>query len=171
MRLGDPTTLEIRSDTEVVLTRSFGAPRRLVFEAMTRPEHVRRWYGLRVLEMVVCEIDLRVGGRWRYVLREPGGAEHGFSGEYREITPAERLVSTEYYEPVGPEHDLLSTVTFAEHDDRTTVVNHLRYRCREDRDAHLQSGMETGARETMDRLDELLQALVASGDPVAGGSR
>lgn len=146
-------TVEIVSDTEVLITRTFGVARDLVFEAMTKPEHVRSWYGCEVMTMVVCEIDLRVGGRWRYVLRMPDQSEHGFSGEYREIVPPKRLVTTESYEPIGPGHEMIATVTLEERDGRTTFRNHLAYKSKADRDGHLQSGMEGGMQESLDRLE------------------
>lgn len=139
------------SDREIVITRVFNAPRSLVFEAWTTPEHVRRWYSAEPLG--VCEIDLRVDGRWRYVMRAPDGGEHGFSGEYREIVPPERLVYTEGYEGLPPGHDYLVTTTFAEHAGRTTLTSHLLYRSKKDRDGHVASGMEVGMRETLDRLE------------------
>lgn len=150
------TTLTIVSDREIEITRTFDAPRHLVFEVLTQPEHVRQWWGLRDHEMIVCEIDLRVGGKWRYVLRAPDGSEHGFSGEYREIVPPERLVATEGYEALPPGHDYLATLTLTEQDGRTLLVNRITYRSVEDRDGHLNSGMEAGMRETYDRLAELL---------------
>src|SRR5450631_4875424 len=152
------TTLTMPSDRELVITRTFDAPRRLVFEAMTTPEHVRRWYGPRRLTMTVCEIDLRVGGRWRYVVRDPDGNEFGFSGVYREIVPPERLVTTEGFEGM-PGHDYIATLTLDEHDGRTTLTNTLLYQSVEDRTGHMQSGMEPGMRETLDRLAELLATL------------
>ncbi|WP_437308648.1 SRPBCC family protein [Sorangium sp. So ce388] len=155
----DATNLEIRSDREVVITRTFAAPRRLVFEAMTKPEHVKRWYGLRSLSMSVCEIDLRVGGRWRYVLRAPDGSEHGFTGVYREIARPERVVCTENYEPLGPGHEMVVTATYDERDGKTTLTSRIVYQSQADRDAHLQSGMEAGMRETFERLEELLPTL------------
>jgi uncharacterized protein YndB with AHSA1/START domain len=151
-------TLTMPSDRELVITRVFDAPRRLVFEAMTKPEHVKHWYGPRSLTMTLCEIDLRPGGRWRYVLRDPDGNEHAFSGVYREIVPPERIVSTEGYEAL-PGHDYLATVTLAEQGGKTTVRSHLLYKSVEDRNGHLQSGMEPGMNETFDRLNELLQTL------------
>lgn len=152
-------TLTTPSDTELVITSVFEAPRRLVFEAMTKPEHVRRWYGPRRFTVTLCEIDLRPGGRWRYVLRDSEtGREDAFSGEYREIVPAERLVYTEAWE-VMPDHGYLCTATFTEDDGKTTVTNRLTYKSVEDRDGHLQSGMEPGMRETLDRLGELLGTL------------
>ncbi len=153
------TTVTLPSDRELVITRTFDAPRRLVFAALTQPEHVRRWYGPRRLALTVCEIDLRPGGAWRYVLRDPeSGQEFAFSGVYREITPPERLVTTECYEAM-PGHDYLVTVTLTEQDGRTTLRSHLLYQSREDRDGHLQSGMEDGMRETFDRLAERLAEL------------
>lgn len=153
-RNGQAATLTMPSDREIVITRVFDAPRPLVFEAWTTPEHVSRWYGAEPL--VVCEIDLRVGGRWRYVMRLPDGGEHGFSGEYREIVPPERLVYTEGYEGLPPGHDYLVTTTFAEQDGKTTLTSHLLYRSREDRDGHVASGMEGGMRETLDRFEAQL---------------
>lgn len=153
-------TLTLPSDREIVLTRVFNAPRRLVFDAWTQPEHVKRWFGAYGnMEVPVCEIDLRVGGTWRYVLCDPSnGTEYGFSGEYREIVPPERLVVTERYEPVpGSEH--LNTLTLTEKDGKTTLHVHILYSSVEHRDGQLQSGMEVGMRETLDCLEELLQSM------------
>ncbi|NJR61977.1 MAG: hypothetical protein HC769_26000 [Cyanobacteria bacterium CRU_2_1] len=153
-------TLTLPSEREIVVTRTFNAPRRLVFEAWTQPEHVKRWFGAYGnMEVPVCEIDLRVGGNWRYVLRDPSnGTEYGFSGEYREIVPPERLVVTERYEPV-PGSDHVNTLTLTERDGKTMLHVHILYQSVEHRDGHLQSGMETGMRETLDRLEELLNAM------------
>ena len=148
-------TVEILSDTQVVIARTFDAPRDLVFEAMTTPEHVKRWYGPCVMKMVSCEIDLRVGGKWRYVLRTPDGTEHAFSGEYREIVPSSRIVSTENYEPIGPGHEMIAAVTLEERGGRTLFRNLLTYKSRADRDGHLGSGMEAGMQESLDRLEAL----------------
>lgn len=152
-------TVEIVSDREIVITRAFNAPRRLVFEALTKVEHVKRWYGPRALKIVVCEIDLRQGGSWRYVLQAPDGSEHGFTGVYREIVPPDRIVSTENYEAMMPGHEMLATVTLEEKDGRTTLKNRISYLSKADRDGHLQSGMESGMQETFDRLAELLSTL------------
>lgn len=153
-------TVEILSDTEIVISRAFDAPRDLVFEAMTRPEHVRIWYGCDAMKMITCDIDLRVGGKWRYVLRMPDGSEHAFSGEYREIVPPSRLVSTESYEPIGPGHEMIATVTLEEKNGRTLFKNRLAYKSKMDRDGHLQSGMETGMQESFDRLEKLVGSRV-----------
>jgi uncharacterized protein YndB with AHSA1/START domain len=143
---------------EIVLTRSFKAPRKLVFEAWTKPEHVVRWWGCGAFTMPVCEIDLRPGGAWRYVLRSPDGAEHGFHGVYREIVPPARLVHTYIYEPY-PDHGALNTVTFEEHLGRTTVTETVLHHSVEGRDGHLNSGMEQGATESLNRLAALLASM------------
>ncbi|MBD2355427.1 SRPBCC domain-containing protein [Tolypothrix sp. FACHB-123] len=148
------------SDTEILITRIFKAPRRLVFEAWTQPEHVKRWFGgCSSMTMTVCEIDLRVGGVWRYVLHDPkDSTEHAFSGEYREIVPPERLVTTEIYEPV-PNSDHLNILTLTELEGKTTLHIHIQHQSREQRDGHLQSGMEEGLSETLNRLEALLQSI------------
>jgi uncharacterized protein YndB with AHSA1/START domain len=157
-----PTTrqasISLPSDTEVVITREFNAPAALVYEAMSKPEHVRRWWGLRGSNLLVCEMDVRVGGKWRYVLGEEGGEQHAFSGEYKEIDPPGKIVFTERYEPIpGSDHVITSTLT--ERDGRTILRAHMSYASREQRDGHLQSGMEHGLQETYQRLDELLATL------------
>lgn len=149
-------TIEIVSDTEIRITRVFEAPRDLVYEAITQPEHVRHWYGCEAMKMVVCEIDFRVGGAWRYVLRMPDGSEHGFHGVYREIEPPARIVSTENYEAIGPGHEMLAHVTLTEKNGKTTFENRLVYQSKADRDGHLGSGMEVGMNESMDRLEQLV---------------
>ncbi len=151
-------TLTMPSDTELVITRTFNAPRHLVWEAMTTPEHVRNWWGPRKYQMTVCEIDLRVGGRWRFAQVLDDGTEVAFSGEYREIVPPERVVNTEGYEAF-PGHDALVTVTLEEHDGVTTFTNRSVYQSKADLDALLASGMEPGMQETYDRLDEVLASM------------
>lgn len=151
-------TISLPSERETVITRVFDAPRDLVFEAMTNPEHVKRWYGLRRNILTVCEIDLRPGGAWRFVQTSPDGQETAFSGIYREVDPPNRLVSTEEYEAM-PGTGYLVTVTFEEQNGTTTVTSHLLYKSQEHRDGHLQSGMEWGLNETYQRLDELLATL------------
>lgn len=152
--------LTLPSDREVVLTRVFEAPRKLVFEAWTRPEHVARWWGRRGSTLAVCEIDLRPGCAWRYVMRESDGKEYCFKGVYREIVPPERLVYTECFdEPSLGSPEWLTTVIFEEHGGTTKMTSTCLYASVEARDGHLQSGMETGAAETLDRLAELLQTM------------
>ncbi len=152
-------TLSMPSDTEIVITREFNAPRALVFEAMSRPEQLQRWWGPRRLTMSVCEVDLRVGGAWRFVVRDPEtGREDAFSGEYREIVPPDRVVFVERYEPIpGSDHVVTSTLT--ERDGKTTLRAHVQYASVEHRDGHLMSGMEPGLQESYQRLDEVLEEL------------
>ena len=149
------------SDTEIVLTREFDAPRELVFEAHTSSEHMARWWGPRGYEVVSCEIDFRVGGKWRIVHRG-GGQEFGFRGEYREIVPPERIVWTFEFEG-APGHISVETMTLEEHDGRTTLTATARYDGIESRDAVLQSGMTEGAGETFDRLEEYLASIATAG--------
>ncbi len=149
--------LTLPSDREIVLTRVFNAPRRLVFEAWTRPEHVRQWYGCRIMTLLVCEIDLRVGGAYRYTMRAPDGVEHTMQGVYREIVPPARLVYTERYVTQGfTSNEALVTVIFAELDGMATLTSTVLHQSKADRDGHLGSGMETGAAEVYDRLAEHL---------------
>ena len=154
----DRTTLTLPSPRELVISRTFDAPREVVFEATTKPEHVRRWWGPRAMEMVDCRIDFRVGGSYRYAVRTPDGMEVAFSGVYEEIDAPARIVHTEGYEAM-PGHDYLATVTYEERDGKTTLTVHLLYQTAEDRDGHIASGMESGMRETWDRLDELIATL------------
>jgi uncharacterized protein YndB with AHSA1/START domain len=153
-------TMLLPSDREIVLTRVFDAPRRLLFEAWTKPEHVRRWYGCGQIVLVDCEIDLRIGGAWRYTLRAPDGAQLTIGGVYREISPPGRLVYTEQLKRPGfTSTEALVTVLFAEHDGMTILTSTIVYRSIEDRDAHLAVGMERGAGETLDRLAEHLTTM------------
>jgi len=153
-------TITVLSDLEIEMTRVFAAPRRLVFEAHSRPEHVRRWWGPRGGSMTTCEMDFRPGGVWRFVITKPGGQQYAFRGEYREIVPPERLVYTFEFEGM-PGSITVDTITFAEHEGRTTLSCVSRMDSIEARDAMLQSGMEHGAAETYDRLEELLASLGA----------
>ena len=110
MIINDSMTLTLSSDLKIVITRTFAAPRRLVFEAWTTPEYIKRWWGISRVEMISCEVDLRAGGAWRYVNREANGSEFAFSGVYQEVVPYERLVYTEMYEPMT-EHAYTSPST------------------------------------------------------------
>jgi uncharacterized protein YndB with AHSA1/START domain len=147
------------SDQEIRLTRLFDAPRQLVFEAMTKPEHVRRWWGAlgEGYSVPVCEIDLRVGGRWRFVSRHPKG-EAAFRGEYREITPPNRLVFTETMEP-HPEPGSIVTAVYTEEGGKTRLTVTARYPSVEVRDFVLGTGMERGAAISYDRLEDLVAEL------------
>lgn len=150
-------TVTTPSAREVVLTRVFDAPRHLVFDALTRPELVKRWFGPHGWSLVVCEIDFRVGGAWRYVLEGPDGHSMGMGGEYREIVPGERTVHTEAFD--GYPGDSVVTVVLTEHEGRTTLTGTVLYESQEVRDAVIESGMEHGAAETYDKLAELLPSL------------
>jgi uncharacterized protein YndB with AHSA1/START domain len=153
------------SDTEIRVTRAFDAPAHLVFEAYTTPELVKRWWGYETSLWLVCEIDLRVGGRWRYVIREDREAdsfEVAFHGEFREIDAPHRLVATEVYEaaPV-PDPEAAGTVnvmTFEEVDGVTTFTTVSHAPSREIRDAIIESGMESGMQVSFDRLEDLVRA-------------
>ncbi|MGH8194048.1 MAG: SRPBCC family protein [Woeseiaceae bacterium] len=147
------------SEQEICMTRLFDAPRDLVFKAMTTPEHVKRWWG-RLGEgysVPVCEIDLRVGGKWRFVNRHPGG-EAVFYGEYREIAAPSRLVFTEIFEPYP---DAVSVVTsdFTEEGSKTRLTATVRYPSQEVRDMVLGTGMSRGAGISYDRLEDLVAEL------------
>ncbi len=141
------------SDREIVLRRTFDAPRHLVFASMTRPEHVRQWYGRGSMTLTVCEIDLRVGGAYRFTMRTPDGVHHTLQGTYREITPPDRIVFTEGYVTEGfKSEEALVTSVFTEIDGKTTLTATVLHASRENRDRHLNAGMEAGAGETYDRL-------------------
>lgn len=148
------------SDREIVLTRSFNAPRKLVWEAVTKPEHVRRWYGCSAFTVTTCEIDLRVGGSYRYTMRTPEGVDHTMTGVYREIVAPERIVHTERYETTGfTSPDAMVTMTLSEQGDRTRLQTVVLHPSKESRDGHLNSGMESGARVTFNRLAALLETI------------
>jgi uncharacterized protein YndB with AHSA1/START domain len=149
------------SDTQILITREFDAPRHLVWRAWTTPELVRQWWHANRGEMTVCEIDLRVGGTWRYAMDVEGFGEVGFHGEYREIVPGERLVSTEVYEgiPDADEHAALDTLTLEELDGRTLMTVLVEHPTKEGRDAHIESGMEDGMQDAMDLLEEVAVSL------------
>lgn len=156
-------SVEPRGEKEIVLRRVFDAPRRLVFEAWTKPEHVRRWWGCRDYSMTVCEIDFRIGGAWKYVVRM-GDKDIVFKGVYREIVPPERLVFSECYdEPAYGCPTWLTTTTFEEADGRTTLTSVLVHETAFNRDGHLGSGMERGSAETMERLAAYVAELEGQG--------
>jgi uncharacterized protein YndB with AHSA1/START domain len=146
------------TDEQILITREFDAPRHLVFEAYTTPELVRRWWHANRGEMTACEIDLRVGGAWRYGMVAEGGFEVAFHGEYREIVPNERIVSTEVYEGM-PDAEAVNTVTLAEADGRTTLTILVQHTSKEHRDAHIESGMEEGLQDALDLLEQVVTSL------------
>ena len=146
------------TDTQILITREFNAPKHLVYKAWTTPELVKRWWSADMGETTVAEIDLRVGGSWRYVMVTPDGFEVGFHGEYHEVVPDERIVSTEVYEGM-PEGESLNTATFTEVEGRTILTILVQHQSREHRDAHINSGMETGLQKAMDFLEEIARSL------------
>ena len=149
--------VEARDDREIVMTRAFDAPRRLVFEALTRPELLSRWFGVfGGWSMAVCEVDLRVGGPYRYVWHGPDGVTMGMHGVHREIVPPERLVTTETFDEPWYAGEAVNTWTFAEQDGRTILTASSLFESREARDTALASGMETGVEAGFNNLDTLL---------------
>jgi uncharacterized protein YndB with AHSA1/START domain len=160
-------TVTLPADDQILITREFDAPKHLIYRAFTTPELVRRWWSAKRGEMTTCEIDLRVGGRWRYAMRLQcednalDGSEVAFHGEYREIVPNERIVSTEVYEgiPDAEEHAALNTLTLTESGGRTTLAILVQHKDQQDRDAHIQSGMEDGLQDALDLLEEVAGAL------------
>jgi len=148
------------SDCEIQLTRLFDAPRSLVFEAMTRPEHIKQWWG-RLNDgysVPVCEVDLRVGGKWRFVNQIPSGKLVAFNGVYREIMRPDRLVFTEIFEEF-PDAGSLVTSVYADEGTKTRLTVTARYPSREVRDIVLKTGMEKGAAISYDRLEDLVVGL------------
>lgn len=153
------TTITTPSDREVVMTRVAAAPRQLVWDAWTRPEHVPNWMtGPEGWTMPVCEMDLRAGGAWRYVWRKGDGEEMEMVGTFREVTPPERLVHTESWGPEWPE--TVNTLVLTEQDGHTTMTLTMLYPSKEARDAAMKTGMEEGMEQSYAKLDRLLETLV-----------
>jgi uncharacterized protein YndB with AHSA1/START domain len=160
------TTLELQGDREIVISRTFNGPARIVFDAWTKPELVMRWWAPKSLgvSMTSCDADVRVGGRYRYVFRHRTGAALAFSGKYIEVAAPSRLVYTQIFEPTAGgaalgDDEVVVTVTFEERDGKTHLVSRSLCPTKDIRDAIIASGMETGMRETMDQLDELVATL------------
>ena len=152
------------TDREIVMTRVFDAPRRFVFDALTRPELLKRWYfGPPGWSLLVCEIDLKVGGAFRYVWRGPDGADMGMRGVYRVITPPERIVATELFDEPWYPGEALGTTVLVEQGGRTTLTSTMLYESREARDAVLRSPMEHGVAAEYDRLAEMFATMLAPG--------
>lgn len=147
-------SVDLPSDREVALTRVFKAPRHLVYEAFSKPEILKRWFGPRGWSLITCDVDARVGGRFRFVLRAPDGHEIGMRGAYRELWPPARSVHTESFDDFPGESQVTSV--FTEQDGYTTLVATILYPSREIRDAVIKSGMEHGAAESYDKLEEIL---------------
>ncbi|MBD0280928.1 MAG: SRPBCC family protein [Thermoleophilaceae bacterium] len=149
------------TDEQILITREFDAPKHLVYKAYTTPDLVRRWWHAGRGEMTVCEIDLRVGGKWRYVMVTPDGTEVGFHGEYRELVPDERIVSTEVYEgvPGGDDDPALDTLTLIEADGRTTLTILMQLSNKQTRDMIIESGMEEGLQDALALLEQVAVSL------------
>ncbi len=161
MTSSQTATVTLPTDRQILITREFDAPKHLVYRAWTTPELVKRWWNARRGEVTVAEIDLRVGGTWRWVMVTPDGLEVGFHGEYREIVRNERIVSTEAYEgiPDADEHASVNTLTLEEAGGRTTLTVLVEHPTPEGRDAHIDSGMEAGMQDAMDLLEEVAVSL------------
>ena len=150
------------SEREIAMTRVFDAPRSLVFDAWTKPELLRRWLGVRGgWTFAVCEVDLKVGGSYRFVWRGPDGSEMAMGGVYREIVRPERLVATEKFDEPWYEGEALDTMVFIEHGGKTTATTTVLYASREVRDAVLKSPMDRGVSESYEKLDEVLASTPA----------
>jgi len=148
------------SDREIVMTRVFDAPRRLVYDAVTKPELVRRWLGVfNGHTMSVCEIDLRVGGKYRYVWSTPNAPDMGMGGVFEEIVPQERIVSTERFDEPWYPGEAIDTMVLTEKGGKTTMVTTILYQSKEARDGVLKSGMDRGVSASYDTLDSVLSSL------------
>lgn len=155
-------TLKVTTPTEkeIVMTRVFDAPRRLVFDALTRPELLKRWFlGPPGWSLAVCEIDLKVGGTYRYVWRGPDEAEMGLGGVYREIVAPERIVATEKFDEAWYPGEAVGTIVLVEQDGKTTLTQTVLYESQEARDAVLKTPMEQGVAAGYDRLAEFLASM------------
>ncbi len=146
-----------REAREIVMERTFDAPRELVWKLWTDPELIPHWWGPKEYKTTVEKMEVRPGGVWRFIQRDPSGNEYAFSGEYREIVPPSRIVHTFNFEPIGPGHELVESVTFEEQDGKTKMTSKAMYKSLEDLEGMVSSGMERGANETMERFAELLK--------------
>ena len=157
----DDFALTMPSDRELAFTRVFNAPRRRVFEAWTKPEHLVRWYGCHSSSLIVCEVDLRVGGNYCFVARMTDGTEHALSGVYRDIVSPERLVFTQRFND-DPNKEALVAILFEERNGKTSMTMTALYRSAEDRQAVLDIGVARGMTETFERLAALLADQLAN---------
>jgi len=151
------------TDTQILITRDFAAPKHLVYQAWTTPELIKRWWSANRGEVIIAEVDLRVGGQWRYVMvvscgSEADGTEAGFHGVYREIVPNERIISTEVFEGM-PDAGAIDTMTLTEAGGRTTLTILVQHQTKEHRDAHINSGMEAGLQDALDLLEQVAISL------------
>lgn len=147
------------SDTQILITREFDAPAHLVYKAWTTPELVKRWWSAKRGAVTIADIDLRVGGSWRWVMVTDDGFEIAFHGEYRELKPNERIIFTEVFEEM-PEGEALNTLTLTEKGDQTTLTLLVQHENQEHRDAHINSGMEAGMQDAMDLLEQVAISLM-----------
>lgn len=157
----DDFALTMPSDRELAFRRVFNAPRRRVFDAWTKPEHLVRWYGCHSSSLIVCEVDLRVGGSYCFVVRMTDGTQHALSGVYRDIVPPERLVFTQRFND-DPDKEALVALQFDERNGKTTMTMTALYRSAEDRQAVLDIGVDRGTAETLERLAALLAEQLAN---------
>lgn len=160
------TNITLPSDREILITREFDAPRETVFKAMTDPDLIPRWWGPEKYPTRVDKMEVRPGGKWRFLSRGEDGTETGFRGEYREVLAPERIVQTFEWEPMAG-HISVETAEFTEQDERTLLTSRTVFASKEDRDWMIQSGMENGLRETHDRFTELLAELRAEAETPA----
>lgn len=158
MSTSSSAVVTLPSDTEILITREFDAPRHLVYRAWTTPELIRRWWSGDRGEVTSVEVDLRPGGTWRYVMIANSGFEVAFHGEYREIVPGERIVSTEIFEGM-PDAAAVSTTTFEDNGARSKVSILVRHQNKAYRDAHVASGMEEGLQEALNYLEQVARSL------------
>lgn len=159
---GGSAVVTLPTDTQILVTREFAAPSHLVYKAWTTPALVKRWWNAKRGVVTIAEIDLRVGGKWRYVMIAEGGFEVGFHGEYREIVPNERIVSTEIYEgvpPGQPNEGTLNTATFRQLGDRTILTLRIEAPSKEVRDIIIKSGMEAGLQDALELLEQVAVSL------------
>jgi uncharacterized protein YndB with AHSA1/START domain len=158
MTTGNAATVTLPTDTEILITRAFDAPRHLVYRAWTEPDLIARWWAGDRGKVTSIEVDLRVGGAWRFVMIANEGFEVAFHGEFREIVPDERIVRTEIFEGM-PDAEAISTTTFAERDGQTTVSILVQHASRANRDIQINSGMEDGLQEALNDLEEVARSL------------
>jgi uncharacterized protein YndB with AHSA1/START domain len=158
MTTSKSAVVTLPSDRQILITREFDAPRHLVYRAYTTPELIKRWWGGERGEVTSAEVDLRPGGTWRYVMVANAGFEVAFHGEYQDIVTDERIVTTDVFEGM-PDASALTTTTFAESGGRTTLTMLVEHSSQEHRDGHINSGMEGGMQESMDRLERVARSL------------
>ncbi len=151
-------TVTLPNDKQILITREFGVPKHLVYQAYTTPELVKRWWHGERGKMTIAEIDLRVGGIWRYVMVTNAGLEVGFHGEFHEILTNERIISTEVFEGM-PDAEAINTVTFNEVNGRTTLHILVQHSSETERDAHINSGMEAGMQTAFGLLEQVAVSL------------